>query len=150
MKTLLILFLTISISFSQNEKEENEVKKVIETLFEGMKESDSLKVKNTFSTDAIAYTTFTGKDGNPHLKTSNLSGFFQQIAKSPKGSLNEVLHSWNIKIDGTLASVWTEYTFYFKDKKSHCGVNSFQLFKSKEGWKIIYLIDTRRRSNCNN
>ncbi|HFA51249.1 MAG TPA: hypothetical protein ENJ95_19730 [Bacteroidetes bacterium] len=31
---------------------------------------------------------------------------------------------------------------------SHCGVNAFHLFKSREGWKITQVTDTRRRNNC--
>ncbi|HUH33176.1 MAG TPA: hypothetical protein VLZ28_04430, partial [Daejeonella sp.] len=54
-----------------------------------------------------------------------------------------------VLIDDNLASVWTSYQFYIGDKFSHCGVNSFQLVKGKEGWKIVYLIDTRRKENCN-
>lgn len=54
----------------------------------------------------------------------------------------------NILIDGNLASVWTDYKFYIDDQFSHCGVNSFQLFKGKDGWKVIYIIDTRRKENC--
>jgi len=54
----------------------------------------------------------------------------------------------NILIDGNLASVWTPYEFYFKGQFSHCGVNSFQLVKSNNEWKIQYIIDTRRKDNC--
>jgi hypothetical protein len=54
-----------------------------------------------------------------------------------------------VLIDGNLASVWTDYKFYIGEKFSHCGVNSFQLFKGDDGWKIIYIIDTRRKDNCN-
>jgi hypothetical protein len=42
-----------------------------------------------------------------------------------------------------MATVWTPYTFYYKGQYSHKGINSFQLVKLKEGWKIQYLIDTR-------
>jgi hypothetical protein len=32
---------------------------------------------------------------------------------------------------------------YVKEKYIHQGVNSFQVVRTKEGWKIQYLIDTR-------
>jgi len=54
-----------------------------------------------------------------------------------------------ILIDSQLASVWTDYKFYIGDKFSHCGVNSFQLVKLNDGWKIVYIIDTRRKEGCN-
>lgn len=145
---LFILLLLLSLSFSQNDTEKKSVKKVIEQLFTAMNSSDSTLLKQSFSSDAIAYTTFIGRDGKPHLKSSDLNGFYKQIGSSEAGSLEEKILSWDIKIDGTLASVWTDYKFYFNGKFSHCGVNSFQLYKSDKGWKIIYLIDTRRRTSC--
>ena len=53
-----------------------------------------------------------------------------------------------VKIDGALASVWTPYKFYFNGKFSHCGVNSFQLVRMNNTWKVQYIIDTRRRVGC--
>ena len=47
-----------------------------------------------------------------------------------------------------MATAWTPYEFWYKEKFSHCGVNSFQLMKIENEWKIIYFVDTRRRSDC--
>jgi len=46
-----------------------------------------------------------------------------------------------------VAQVWTEYAFYLNKEFSHCGIDAFQLVKDKE-WKIIHLIDTRKKMNC--
>jgi hypothetical protein len=63
--------------------------------------------------------------------------------------LNERILSYNINVDGDLASVWTPYEFYYGDEFSHCGSNSFQLFRDPEkGWQILYIIDTRKREGC--
>ena len=56
---------------------------------------------------------------------------------------NEIVH-----IDGTLATVWAEYSFYVGPTLSHCGVDAFQLAKDADGWKIISIADTRRRAGC--
>jgi hypothetical protein len=47
-----------------------------------------------------------------------------------------------------MASVWAPYKFYLGDKFSHCGVDVFQLMKTGDGWKIIYIVDTRRKGDC--
>ena len=39
-------------------------------------------------------------------------------------------------------------TFYLDGAVRHCGINSIELLKSAEGWKITQLSDTRRRENC--
>lgn len=38
---------------------------------------------------------------------------------------------------------------YEKHGAKHRQPNSFQLFKGDDGWKIIYIIDTRRKEGCN-
>ncbi|MBT8322548.1 MAG: nuclear transport factor 2 family protein, partial [Eudoraea sp.] len=60
----------------------------------------------------------------------------------------ERIHSYQISIDGPMANAWTPYEFWLNDQFSHCGVNSFQLINDGSSWKIIYLIDTRRREDC--
>ncbi len=47
-----------------------------------------------------------------------------------------------------MANVWAPYEFYLNNDFSHCGVNYFQLFFDGIQWKIIYLIDTRRKQGC--
>ncbi|MCJ7759077.1 MAG: nuclear transport factor 2 family protein, partial [Gillisia sp.] len=59
------------------------------------------------------------------------------------------LHSFDIRINGALANVITPYSFYVNGNLSHCGVNSFQLFKESGNWKIIYIVDTRIKEGCN-
>ncbi|UWX56421.1 hypothetical protein NYZ99_09635 [Maribacter litopenaei] len=55
---------------------------------------------------------------------------------------------YSIQIDGAMANAWTPYEFRINDNFSHCGVNSFQMVKLEGEWKIIYLIDTRRKEGC--
>ncbi|HYD90904.1 MAG TPA: nuclear transport factor 2 family protein, partial [Flavobacterium sp.] len=57
---------------------------------------------------------------------------------------------WQIFVDGGIASAWTPYEFYFEDKFSHCGVNSFQLILEDGKWKITGITDSRRRTACYN
>lgn len=39
-------------------------------------------------------------------------------------------------VDGDLAIVWTRYDFWLDRTFSHCGTDAFQLFRTREGWKI--------------
>ncbi len=61
---------------------------------------------------------------------------------------DERIRNPEVRIDGTLASVWTPYDFYLGDKLSHCGVDAFHLARFADGWKIIALADTQRREGC--
>ena len=139
-----IFFLLISsFSFAQNTSEK-EIIKPIENLFQAMKSADSLGVKNAFSGSAIMQTF--GK--NQEIRTDKVEDFAKQVGASQAGDLDERFTISKILVDGNMASVWVPYQFYYKGNFSHCGVNSFQLAKIKNEWKIQYIIDTRRKDNC--
>ena len=139
-----IFFLLISsFSFAQNTSEK-EIIKPIENLFQAMKSADSLGVKNAFSNSAIMQTF--GK--NQEIRTDKVEYFAKQVGASQAGDLDERFTISKILVDGNMASVWVPYQFYYKGNFSHCGVNSFQLAKINNEWKIQYIIDTRRKENC--
>ena len=144
MKQILFLFLLIStFTFAQN-KEEIAIQKTINQLFEGMKNADSVVVKNVFSENAILQTI----NSKTEVHSEDFRKFAKSVSNFKKGALDEKIIFESIKIDGNLASVWTPYQLFFQGKFLHCGVNSFQLVKQNEVWKIQYLIDTRRKENC--
>lgn len=139
-----IFFLLISsFSFAQNTSEK-EIVKPIETLFNAMKSADSLGVINAFSGSAIMQTF----DKNQEIRTDKVEDFAKQVGASQAGDLDERFTISKILVDGNMASVWVPYQFYYKGNFSHCGVNSFQLAKINNEWKIQYIIDTRRKDNC--
>ena len=74
--------------------------------------------------------------------------FVRAVGRPHDEVWDEKIWSLDIHIDGNLATAWTGYTFYIDKTMSHCGVNAFHFFKSKEGWKITQITDTRRRNNC--
>ncbi len=136
----LIFFFTILLQ-AQNK----EVQQTIETFFEGFHQRDSVKIKSVCAEKMILQSILEGKKGNK-LENETPSDFYKSIATiSNDMQFQEKILSYNIQIDGTMAHAWTPYEFYVKGKLSHSGVNAFTLFKENNVWKIIYLIDTRRK-----
>lgn len=134
--------------FGQFETEEQAVIKCIETMFDGMRESDSTKLLSVVHENAILKTVFVDRNGKHQLTEGNMKNFAESIAKPHEEIYDEKIWSYEIEIDGLLATAWTEYTFYLGEKMSHCGVNAFHLFKSENGWQVIGITDTRRREKC--
>ena len=148
-KKLFTIVLTIAVSIQVGaQTSEDSVKNAINSLFIAMKNSDAVALKNTFSTDAILQTITKDKDGNITVRSEEITAFAEFVSKQPKGAADERISYETIRIDGPLAIAWTPYQFYFNGSFSHCGVNSFQLVRKSEGWKIQYLIDTRRKEGC--
>lgn len=128
--------------------EEKEVEAVIKSLFDGMRVKNADQVAAAFSKDAMMQTVIPKPEGS-EVGSNRVTDFVTRIASTPaETELDERILEYQIKIDGTMASAWTPYHFYVDDKFSHCGVNSFQLVKMADGWKIVYIIDTRRKEPC--
>ncbi len=147
--TFFVIFV-FSIAINAQEKPKHkEIKQVIETFFEGLHKGDSTLIKTTLHKDIKIQTTSTNKEGINILQTETKEKLLTSIAnKKPEHIYLEKLLSYDIKVDGNLASVWTPYEFYFNGKFSHCGANSFQLFNNNGKWEITYLVDMRRRESC--
>jgi len=148
---ILSLFLAClsSMAFAQHEKEEKEIEQAIATLFKGMKDKNQSLLVNAFHEDAIMQTVAESPEGT-ELGSNTVEEFINRIAVTPaETTLDEQIQSYHIRVDGNMASAWTPYRFYVNDKFSHCGVNSFQMIRIDEQWKIAHIIDTRRKDNCN-
>ncbi len=137
------------IAFGQTPEEA--VMEPVNLLFEGMKKADSAMVKKAFFKEAKMFTSTKNKNGEDVITQAELAKFLNLLgSKNPNDpAWNEKIFNTQIKVDGGMAQVWTEYSFFIGEKFSHCGVNAFQLLKDQSGWKIIHIMDTRRKQNCN-
>lgn len=153
-KQLLLIFslLLSTLAFAQTSNSDKEaIKKAVNTVFEGMRLSDSSMVKSVFAPNAILQTIRATKDGQSAAVNGNrLESWLKAIAqpKTPDQVWNEVMDFDHILIDGNLAQVWGKYTFNIGNKFSHCGTDNITLVKHADGWKIVYLIDTSRKEGC--
>lgn len=133
----------------QNLSEEEKVKRTVETFFEGFHTRDSVVMKSVLAEEVIVQTIGKTKSGETKLHQEEIHKVLRGIVSIPmETEFKEVIHDYQIRIDGNMANAWTPYSFFMNGEFSHCGVNSFQLFKENGNWRIIYLIDTRRRVGC--
>lgn len=137
---LLALFTTTLLSAQQSE-----IKSTITTFFEGMYTADTVKIKSVCINGFILQSVSEGKNGG-NLTTESAENFYKQVAAIPSHiKIEERLLGYDIRTDGAMAHAWTPYAFYINDKLSHKGVNSFTLYNENGNWKIIHIVDTRRK-----
>lgn len=140
-----MLFFSVQLKAQSPEKE---VQAVIEQLFDGMRAKDGEMVASVFLEEAPMQTVISGESGSK-VGSNSVADFVQRISTTPEDvQLDERILDYQIKVDGDMAAVWTPYEFYVNGNFSHCGVNSFQMVRTPEGWKIVYIIDTRRKEGC--
>lgn len=142
------ILLSVFVFFIQNVSAQNadeEIKAVINGLFDGMREADSVKILSVFAPDAYMQSVAKNKEGKTIIKRDEVAGFASFVGKQKKGAADEQIVFESIKIDGDLAFAWTPYKFIYNGTYSHSGVDAFCLVKLNGSWKIQYLIDTRRK-----
>lgn len=146
--TCLTLFLFLFLVTANAQTTTDSVKAAVNNLFTAMKQADSVALMACFTPGAILQTVIKDKQGLVSVHTEAISKFASSIGQLPKEAADERITFDVVKIDGDLAIAWTPYHFYFQQQLLHCGVNSFQLVRLAEGWKIQYIIDTRRKTGC--
>jgi hypothetical protein len=125
------------------------VREVIARLFLGMQKGDSALVHSAFARQVTMATVLRDKNSNPVLqRESSIDGFLKAVGTPHTEIWNEEIWDLKVQIDGDFAQAWCDYAFYITNTFSHCGVDAFQLHKTKNGWKIFHLADTRRKSGC--
>ncbi len=146
MKTLLLSLFTLAATplFAQTSADEPAVRATISKFFEGMNKADSTLVKGSLMTGAKLQTVV-NKEGQVSVKEDDFSKFIASIGKAKAGSLDERLGTYDVKLDGDLATAFTPYQFWYNGKQSHCGSNAFTLVRIDGAWKIQTIIDTRRK-----
>jgi hypothetical protein len=130
--------------------DEREVMAVVVRLFDGMRAGDSAMVRSTFDTAATMATAVIRPSGEAMYRfdADGVTGFANAVGTPHDKVWDEKLWDVKVLIDRNLATVWTKYAFFLGSDFSHCGVDTFTLAKGAQGWKIIFLADTRQREGC--
>ncbi len=120
---------------------------VVEALFDGMRAKDADAMAELFADGARLVTTGEGQDGAPRIAVQEISGWLDAV-RGAEAYLDERIWDPVVQVSDRLATVWVKYALYVDERFSHCGVDAFSLVKSAAGWRVIQVVDTRRREDC--
>ncbi len=152
MKYFYLFFTLMTIAtVSAQTNEELQVKETVVAFFKAFHQQDEAAMKKVVKPEVVLQTIGIDKAGKQTLRTENFDDLINSIVSIPDSiNFQEKILDYTIQVDGAMANAWTPYEFWLNGEFHHCGVNSFQLFKDEGSWKIIYLIDTRRKKGCQN
>jgi hypothetical protein len=142
---LLTIFLiaTLTPLFAQTSDEKDAVA-ATQKLFDGMAAHDAAAIRSTVQADAKLYSV--REDGSTAGTASG--DFANQIAALKDAIVERFTGQPSVLIRGRMAQVWGEYEFLRNGKFGHCGVDSFTLFKTVDGWKIVSIAYTTETTGC--
>jgi len=148
MRFLLLSAALLSVSASRliAQQPEQEVMAAVRQLFDGMRVHDTARIRAVLHPQARLVSSGM-KDGVPTVTVDPIADWLAAVSRGTE-PYDERLLNPVVKVDGGLASVWTDYSFYVGTRFSHCGVDDFLLVRLAEGWRIIHIADTRRKEGC--
>jgi hypothetical protein len=144
-----LIILALGLHANAQHFETKNVKTKIIEFFDSFHKQDTTAMRSMVTNNLKLQSISTNKKEESVLTETSFNKFLEGIASIPNDqTFEEKLLDFNIQIDGKMANVWTPYEFWYQGNFSHCGVNSFQLIKQSNEWKIFYLVDTRRKEEC--
>ena len=118
---------------------------VAQKLFDGMAARDASIIRSVLLPDARLYSVQDSGAASPGVPGTE---FATQIAANKSDLLERFTGRPDVLIHGRIAQVWGEYEFLRDGKFGHCGVDSFSLLKTAEGWKIATIVYTMQVAGC--
>ncbi|MAN27102.1 MULTISPECIES: nuclear transport factor 2 family protein [Mesonia] len=143
-------FLIFSIGFTGfSQSKEDSAKAMVQAFFKAFHEQDSVKLKTYAFEDVQLKSIAKNAKGKMVINTDSYEEFVKSMTTIPaEVDFEERLGLLEVQTDGYLANVWVPYEFYLNGELSHCGVNNFQLIYTDKAWKIISIVDTRKKQAC--
>ena len=128
--------------------EERAVLATVQRLFDAMRTKDTAAFREVFEPNARLIGMRTRQSGEQAVQLLPWDRFGAIMAADTRGPWIERAFSPEVRIRGTLATVWAAYDFHFGQRASHCGVDAVQLLKTQAGWKIVSIADTYETTGC--
>jgi hypothetical protein len=119
---------------------------VVTRLFEAMQARDAEGIRAAFVPDGqLAITQ--KRNGQTSVRLLTAEAFAKSISEG-KGVYRERMYKPEALVTGDLVTVRGRYGFYVDDRFSHCGLNSFHLMRTQQGWKIANAASTLEFDGC--
>jgi hypothetical protein len=124
------------------------VLRTVQTLLDGWREADASKLQAALHPD-FREVTLHLQNGKWNFATESRDRLIKTTARIEKGAWDDRLLDPVVHVDGMIAVVWSHYKFTVRytekgvaHSPSHCGVETFQLYRTNSGWKIVNFADT--------
>jgi hypothetical protein len=127
-------------------QDRGEVLAAVQSLFDAMAAHDQAALMAAVIPEG-RITSHRVRDGQVSLRTTGWAEWAQQVAGATQ-RLEERMVDPQVRIRGSLATVWTEYTFHIDGTFSHCGIDLFDLAKVDGRWRILNISYTAETEGC--
>lgn len=143
---LTLLILPVAAAIADEAEERQAVLAVIDAFFAGMTAKDVDSMRKIMTEDGVLYGYRESEEGLSIFNPTH-AGYLQSLAGRESVPVERY---WDptVMLHDRLAVVWTPYDFYSDGVFSHCGVNSFSMLKTDDGWKIAGVVFSMEPDGC--
>jgi len=114
----------------------------IELLHTGLRNADAKLVSSLLHEDYHGIS-LQGPHDHRQIHVETRAKAISDVAGLHSREWDVRLLSSSTQIDSNgMAHVWARYVFYFKGTPNHCGHESYVLYQSAQGWKVVSFADT--------
>jgi len=127
------------------QSEDDEVLAAVQAFFDGLAEGP--EALHATLLDDGSVTRLRERDG---VLEWSIQTFAEMRAAGAGNDARMLERMWDatVFVHGPLAQVWTPYDFYLNGEFSHCGVDSFTLIKTAQGWRVSGVAYTVEPTGC--
>src|SRR5262245_6163386 len=118
--------------------------KTVQAFFDTMTARDVEGARNVLQPQG-RFNAMSMKDGKPDVRAFANEEYLADLQAS-KRKMQERVWSPDVRINGLIATMIAPYDFWIDGKFSHCGVDTFNLIKTEDGWKIaggVYTVEQK-------
>jgi len=143
---LLVAGIFVMIPSAQAQTEEDRILEVAQKVFDGINERNGDLVRSVMMPGSTLFATGMN-DTIPFARLSTRDDFAINI-ESAEARFHERMFESEVMIRQGLAVVWAEYDFHINGEFSHCGIDTFTLVNTENGWMVASLAYTVEREGC--
>lgn len=128
------------------------VLRTVQMLLDGWREADAAKLESALH-PGFREVTLHLQEGKWNFDVVDRDTLIKAMSRISKGAWDDRLIDPQVHVDGPIAVVWSRYKFTVTYKENgvthtpaHCGIETFQLYRTESGWKIVSFADTH--SDC--
>ena len=138
-----VLQLSVFATFAQKSTEEKQVLQLVDDFFIALEKQDTAAFFNMHVKGA-RYQIIADRNDTVRTAMRDATQFTFNKNEIIKERMRDT--GVTVQIHDRVAMVWAPYDLWVNDQFSHCGIDVFTLFKTKDGWKIAscsYTVDTK-------
>ena len=126
------------------------VLQTVQMLLDGWREADASKLEAALH-PGFREVTLQLQGSKWNFGVEERDKLIRTMARIPKGAWDDQLVDPQVHVDGPIAVVWSHYKFTVRSMQNsaghaHCGIETFQLYRTESGWKIVNFADTHADS----